>query len=152
MKIYKNYTMNKKNISRRIVTITTIFALAIFISSCAKKIVFQPSEIVPAATGKVKLKKDNNNNYSINLEVKNLADSKRLTPPQNTYVVWIMTKENGVKNLGQIKSSSGFLSGKRTASLKAISPFEPTRVFITAERNNDIPYPGTQEVLTTRNF
>ena len=123
-----------------------------FISSCAKKIVFQHSTIVPAATGKVKIKKDGNNNYSIDLNVENLAEANRLSPPQNMYVVWIMTKESGVKNIGQIKSSSGFLSGKMKASLHAVSPFKPTKIFITAEKNNDILYPGNQEVLTTRNF
>ena len=144
--------MNIKNYKRIILAVLTVFTLAVFASSCAKKIVFQPSEIVPAATGKVKIKKDDNNNYSIKLDVKNLADSKRLTPPQDTYVVWMMTKESGVKNIGQIKSSSGFLSSKIKASLSAVTPFEPTRIFITAERNNDVPYPGTQEVLSTRNF
>lgn len=124
----------------------------IFSSSCAKKIIFQPSVAVPAATGKVKIKKDDNNNYSIILNVQNLADAKRLSPPQNTYVVWIMTKERGVQNIGQIKSSTGFLSGKIKASLNALSPFKPTRVFITAEKNSDVLYPGSQEILTTRNF
>lgn len=144
--------MNNKNYNKIILTVLTVFTISVFGSSCAQKIVFQPSEIVPAATGKVKVKKDDNNNYSINLDVKNLAESKRLTPPQNTYVVWMMTKESGVKNIGQIKTSSGFLSSKIKASLKVVTPFEPTRIFITAERNNDVPYPGTQEVLTTRNF
>lgn len=136
----------------QIVSILTILFLTFFISSCARKIVFQPSVTVPAATGKVKIKKDNNNNYSIDLTVLNLADARRLSPPQNVFVVWILTKENGVKNLGQIKSSTGLFSGKIKASLQAISPYKPTRVFITAEKNKDIPYPGSQEVLTTRNF
>lgn len=142
---YREYTSG-------ILSVLTLIFVTFFISSCAKKIVFQPSVTVPAATGKVKIKKDNNNNYSISLDVKNLANADRLTPPQNTYIVWIMTKESGVKNIGQIKSSTGFLSGKVKASLQAVSPFKPTRVFITAERNSDVLYPGGQEVLTTRFF
>ncbi len=144
--------MKYKDCHTKILSVLTIICLTFFVSSCAKKIVFQPSVIVPAATGKVKIKKDDNNNYSINLNVENLADANRLTPPQNMYIVWIMTKESGVKNIGQIKSSSGFLSGKMKASLQAVSPFKPTRIFITAEKNMDILYPGNQEVLTTRNF
>lgn len=144
--------MKYKEYTTKILSVLTILFLTFLISSCAKKIVFQPSVIVPAATGKVKIKKDGNNNYSINLSVQNLADADRLTPPQNVYIVWIMTKESGVKNIGQIKSSSGLFSGKMKASLQAVSPFKPTRVFITAERNNDILYPGSQEVLTTRSF
>ena len=144
--------MKIKSCNKILLTVLSIFAVTVIISSCAKKIVFQPSVTVPAATGQVKIKKDDNNNYSINLEVSNLADANRLSPPQNLYVVWIMTKESGVKNIGQIKSSSGFLSSKIKASLRAVSPFQPTRVFITAERNIDVLYPGMQEILTTRNF
>ena len=144
--------MKFKEYTTKILSVITIIFLTFFISSCAKKIVFQPSATVPAATGKVKIKKDANNNYSIDLNVQNLANANRLTPPQNVYIVWILTKESGMKNIGQIKSSTGFLSGKIKASLKAVSPFKPTRVFITAEKNNDILYPGIQEVLTTRNF
>lgn len=144
--------MSIKIHNRTLLSVLAIFALVFFISSCARKIVFQPSVIVPAATGKVKVKKDANNNYSIDLEVRNLADPNRLSPPRNIYVVWIMTKESGVKNIGQIKSSSGLFSDKLKASLRAVSPFEPTRVFITAERNSDVLYPGTQEVLSTRSF
>ena len=132
--------------------VITIICLCFFITSCAKKIVFQPSSIVPAATGKVKIKKDNNNNYSINLQVDNLADAKRLSPPQNTYIVWVLTRDNGVKNIGQINSSTGFLSGKIRASLNAVTPFKPKKIFITAENSSDILYPGNQEILTTRNF
>lgn len=144
--------MNYKNCNTKILSVLTIIFLSFYISSCAKKIVFESSSIVPAATGKVKIKKDNNNNYSIDINVESLAEPNRLSPPQDMYVVWIMTKENGVKNIGQIKSSTGLFSSKMKASLKAVSPFKPTRVFITAERNNDILYPGDQEILTTRYF
>lgn len=144
--------MKYKQSGTKVISVLVIVFLTFFMSSCAKKIVFQPSSIVPAATAKVKIKKDDNNNYSINLNVQNLADANRLSPPQNVYIVWVQTKENGIKNIGQIKSSTGFLSGKIKASLEAVSPFKPTRVFITAERNNEVLYPGTQEVLTTRNF
>ena len=144
--------MKYKECNTKILSVVTLIFLTFFIFSCAKKIVFQPSAAVPAATGKVKIKKDDNNNYAINLNVENLAEANRLSPPQNIYVVWILTKESGVKNIGQIKSSSGLFSSKLKASLQAVSPFKPTRVFITAERNNDILFPGSQEVLTTRNF
>jgi hypothetical protein len=144
--------MKSKQFSTKILLVITTLALAFYLSSCAKKIVFQPSVSVPAATGKVKIKKDGNNNYSINLDIQNLAEANRLTPPQNVYLVWIMTKESGIKNIGQIKSGTGLFSGKLKASLEAVSPYKPTRVFITAERNNDILYPGNQEVLTTRYF
>jgi hypothetical protein len=121
-------------------------------SSCARKINFQTSSIVPAARGDVKVKKDNNNNYHIQIALNNLAEPKRLEPPKNTYVVWMQTGENISKNIGQINSSGGFLSNKLKASFETVSSIKPTRIFITAEDDPTIQYPGMQIVLSTNNF
>lgn len=120
-----------------------------FFTSCASKYVFNTSAVVPAAIGSVKVKKDNNNNYNINLYVNRLADSKRLTPPKAVYVVWMNTEHNGVKNIGQLKTSSGMFSNALKSTLKTVSPFEPTTFFITAEDEPDIQYPSGIEVLRT---
>lgn len=129
----------------------TFFVIPSF-SSCARKVTFSVSPVVPAAQGSVKVKKDKNNNYAIEVNAKNLAEANRLSPPKETYVVWIETERNGIKNIGQMNSSSGFLSSKLKASLKAVTPFKPTRVLITAEDNADIRYPGMQVVLRTDTF
>lgn len=55
--------------------------------SFSKKIAFQTSSVVPSAEGTVKVKKDDNNNYSIYLKVIRLADPMRLEPPKSTCVV-----------------------------------------------------------------
>lgn len=122
------------------------------LQSCARKITFLPSSETPAATGKVKIKKDNNNNYNIDINIKHLAPSSRLQPPANSYVVWIVTEQNETKNMGQINSSTSFLSSKLKASFSAVSPSKPVKVFITAEDNGAAFYPGSRVVLTTNNF
>ena len=128
------------------------FFLVFSLGSCARKIVFQTSPIVPAAQGFVKVKKDKNNNYALQIDVRNLAEPRRLDPPKQTYVVWIETERNGTKNIGQMNSPSGLFSSKLKASLTAVTPFKPISVFITAEDNADIRYPGMQVVLRTRTF
>ena len=133
-------------------TICFILLIAFGLFSCAKKLMFQSSPVVPAAHGEVKVKRDGNNNYEVEVRIDNLAASKDLTPPKERYVVWIETENNGIKNLGQINSSSGLFSNKMKASLKAVSPFRPTSVFITAEDNADIQYPGNTLVLKTERF
>ena len=132
--------------------ITVVIGCIIFLSSCAQKIGFVTSSAVPAAEGQVKVKKDDNNNYSIKINMKNLAEPKRLTPSRSTYVVWMDSDGNGSKNLGQLKSSSGLFSSALKASLETTSPYKPKRIFITAEDSGDIQYPGTQVVLTTNTF
>ncbi|MES1160846.1 MAG: hypothetical protein ABUM51_08820, partial [Bacteroidota bacterium] len=120
--------------------------------ACAQKINFTTSSVEPAAVGRVKVKKDNNNNYVIDVKITHLASPKRLNPPKDLYVVWIETGNNGIKNIGKIHSSSGFLSQTLKGSLKAVTSFKPIKVFITAETDGDIHHPGIPVVLTTEGF
>jgi len=142
----------KQKTSKNIFSIILIFFLVFSLGSCAKKISFQTSSIVPAAEGSVKVKKDNNNNYSIDLDVIRLAEPKRLDPPKSTYVVWIETADKGSKNIGSLNTSSSMFSKTLKSSLKTVSPFKPISLFITAENNVDIPYPSSQVVLRTDRF
>lgn len=120
--------------------------------SSTKKVPFNNSTVVPGAEGTVKVKKDKNKNYLINVNVDNLPDSKKLTPSKETYVVWIETPDAGVKNVGQVKSSSSMFSKARKASISTVSTSKPKRVFVTAENDGTITAPGTQTVLTTETF
>jgi hypothetical protein len=126
----------------------TVFAWA----SCSRKVIFQESPVVPAATGTVKMKRDQNNNYALTVRVANLAEPVRLTPSKKHYIVWLETEDNGVKNIGQLVSSSGLFSKKLKASLEAVTPYKPRRVFITAEYETEIQYPGPQVVLRSNSF
>lgn len=121
-------------------------------TSCGKNIAFQNSSIVPAAEGKVSVKKDSNKNYSIGIKISNLAEVSRSQPSKNVYVVWMETEESLVKNIGQIKSDTGFMSSKLKASFETVTSFEPSKIFITAEDNADVQYPGMQLILTTNRF
>ena len=107
---------------------------------------------MPAAGGDVKIKKDNNNNYRIQISLNNLAEPKRLEPPKNTYVVWMETDNNATKNIGQINSSTGLLSSKLKASFETVSSTKPTKIFLTAEDDASVQYPGTQVIMTTSDF
>ncbi|MEO8583827.1 MAG: hypothetical protein ABI415_08515 [Flavitalea sp.] len=122
----------------------------LFCSSCAKKMSFQTSSVVPAAEGTVKIKKDKNNNYKIDLKIIRLASPDRLNPPKDIYVVWMNTDNNSAKNIGQIKTSSGFLSNTLKSSLGTVSTTFPTGFFITSENDGNVQYPNGQVVLKTQ--
>jgi hypothetical protein len=145
--------MNPNLIMKFKLSLLLLIAMAAF-TSCTptKKVSFNNSTVVPGAEGKVKVKKDKNGNYNIDIYVNNLADSKKLTPSKNAYVVWIETKENGTKNIGQVHSSSGMFSKARKASIVTVSPTKPTRIFVTAEDDPKVEFPGNQVVLTTDSF
>lgn len=120
------------------------------ISSCATNLSFLSSPIVPAAIGNVKISKDSNSNYAIRVKVTNLADPSRLQPKRELYVVWSVTKNNGTKNIGQLKSSTGFFSSLLVGELSTVSPFKPKQIIITAEDSATIQSPKGFVVLTTR--
>jgi len=124
-------------------------ALVIFIvfsSGCGNQVVFQTSKITPAAEGKVKVKELKNGNYSVEVIVKNLAESDRLKPSRNYYVVWNQGKE-GTYNLGLIdlnKDMEGFLETETT--------YSPKRILISAEDDDKATKPGKQIVLKSKKF
>ena len=123
-----------------------------FVSSCATKATFQNSSVVPAAEGYVKVKADKNDNYLVKVEVQNLAASTRLSPPRNTYVVWMMSNDNTTRNIGQIISSSRGLSNSLQGSLESVTTLKPVKIFITAEDDPSTEYPDSQTVLSTNFF
>ncbi|MFW5832161.1 MAG: hypothetical protein ACOCVA_07895 [Prolixibacteraceae bacterium] len=131
-----------------------IFAIAMIIpiTSCAKKITFLNSTVVPGAEGYIKVKKDNNQNYIIKVEVSDLAEVERVQASKTTYVVWMETDEGNAENLGQLNSSRSFFSKQKTASLETVSSYKPVKIFITTEEGVNTQYPGRQVVLTTANF
>jgi hypothetical protein len=137
-----------KNIFIGVLTIMMIFSF----SSCATRVKFATSSVAPAARGTVKVKKDNNKNYAIQIEITNLAEVKRLQPARRTYVVWLVSDQDETKNLGQFNSSSGTFSKLLKASFKTVTSNKPTKIFITAEDDATITYPSGQVVLSTERF
>jgi hypothetical protein len=131
------------NLLMSMLAISILFAF----TECSRKITFLSSSVVPAATGYVKVKRDGNKNYVIQVSATNLAEVSMLTPPKQTYVVWMLTDREVTKNIGQIISSS-----KLNASFETVSSFKPIKIFITAENDPSSLYPGGPVILTTDNF
>ena len=67
-----------KNIFLGILTTMMIFSF----TSCAIKAPFLTTSVAPAAEGKVKVKRDHNNNYIVKISVSNLVEVERLQPPR----------------------------------------------------------------------
>jgi hypothetical protein len=116
------------------------------LNACTPKMTFAPSTIAPAASGTVNVKTDKNKNYVLNVTLQNLAPSKNLSPSRNTYLVWMESKDNAVKKLGQLTPSGKSLK----ATLSATSIDKPDLVYVTAEDNAEATYPSSDVVLTTR--
>jgi len=129
-----------------------VIGMLLPLSACAKKIKFLQSAVVPAANGYVKVKTDNNKNHVIKIEIRDLADVERLQTSKLSYVVWMETDQGRTENLGQLNSSSGFMSKQLKASLETVSSYTPIKIFITAEEFVNAQYPGEKIILTTDRF
>ncbi|WP_238531104.1 hypothetical protein [Flavobacterium frigoris] len=140
------------SISKKIYLGLLVVVVAMAFTSCSKKIAFKTSTIVPAARGDVKIKKDENKNYLIQIELENLAEVSRLDPQKKAYVVWMESEDSMVKNIGQIKSDSKFLSSKLKASFETVTPVKPSKIYITAEDNADVQFPSKQLIIETKGF
>ena len=142
--IASNFSIGIKQIV--LIAILSLFALTV--TSCSKKIMFQTSSVVPAARGEVKVKKDKNDNFHIELELSYLAEPERLSPAKSTYVVWLVSDESDTPtNIGQVVSTS-----KLKVKFETVSSSKPKRIFVTAEDDASIQYPGNMVVLETDNF
>lgn len=144
-------TLKIGNLNKNIFSVAVIFLAFLLLQSCAKKMRFLNSSVVPAAQGSVTIKKDGNNNYAINLNTMRLASPQRLNPSKSVYVVWMNTEQNGAKNIGQMETSSSLLSSTLKSSLKTVTTFKPTGFFITAENDGKVQQPEGQVVLSTSN-
>lgn len=145
-------TQQSHQMKRNIFSGIFVMALMLLIVSCATSEPFLNSSIVPAATGKVKVKTDNNLNYSINVQIDDLASVDKLQSSKQTYVVWLETERGNYENLGQLISSTSFLSKQHTATLETVTSFKPVRIFITAENGLNVRFPDQETILTTDTF
>lgn len=124
-------------------TINLIFiTVVLFLTSCATTVKFPISNVTPAAEISANIDQDKNENCEIELTALHMASPNRLNPPKNIYVVWIVTQNNSVLNIGQ-------LSNKKNAdklSLKATTPFVVKEIFITAEDRGGTSFPSGIEI------
>lgn len=123
-----------------------VIGLAAYLGACAPSMNFQPSSVAPAATGKVQVKRDKNDNHIIQISVRNLAPADRLATPQQAYIAWADMGRSDIRKLGQLTPRKKLLE----ASLTATTVSSPDRIFITAESTPQVQYPSSIEVLTTR--
>jgi hypothetical protein len=144
--------MKPQLLLRWTICLSLLLAFAHFSSSAQKKVSFNTSTVVPGAEGIVKVKKDKNGNYNIDINIENLPNPKKLTPSKKVYVAWVETQEKGPKNIGQIRSSTGLFSKVRRASISTISTYKPVKIFISAEDDGSTEEPGTVIVLTTDSY
>ncbi|MBA4259493.1 MAG: hypothetical protein C0446_10040 [Chitinophaga sp.] len=123
------------------------FVLTLFVAfaSCATTAKFPVSSVVPAAEITAKKKTDDNKNNTLEITARNLASPDRLVPAGTNYSIWVVSKGQGTKNVGQLLVTNG-----DKASFKTTTAFDFDEVFITVENQSDLSYPTGVEISRTK--
>jgi hypothetical protein len=126
--------------------------LAVATVGWAKTYHMSSSKTVPAAVGKVYVTsrqgglkfwaKEKNGNIRVDVKVKHLAKPGNLTPPANTYVVWLQQEGSQPQSQGEMR-----VGGDLNGELKTTTPLKNFNVFITAETDSQTKTPSDQMVL-----
>ncbi|WP_373059089.1 hypothetical protein [Zunongwangia sp. H14] len=124
--------------------VITCFMAALLLTGCSQKITFPGSKVIPAAEAKLNVDKNSNDNYKLELRIKNIADPERLSPSRKYYIVWMETRKNGTIKMGNLN-----VNRKNQAELDYSTPYKPERVFITAENNQNTSSPSRKVVLNS---
>jgi hypothetical protein len=122
-----------------------VFALLVVLGSCATTSKFPVSSIVPAADISAKKTTDKNNNITLEITAKNLASPDRISPAGNNYSIWVVTRDFGIKNVGQLT-----IRNAKKTSFKTLTPFDFNEVIITVENQGDLMYPAGTEISRTK--
>ncbi|MDP3541765.1 MAG: hypothetical protein Q8T11_04775 [Elusimicrobiota bacterium] len=116
---------------------------ALLAAGCAGTETLSASPALPAAEGTVRCAKAANDNTSIDLKVKHLANPDRLTPPAAVYVVWTKTdKDAEPRNIGALTVDESL-----TGRLKTVTSLRRFELFVTGEATGQAPSPSGEPVL-----
>jgi hypothetical protein len=132
--------MNRKLFYRFALLCGAVIAVATV--GWAKTYHMTAAKTVPAAAGQVNVAKEKNSNIRVDVKVKHLAKPGNLTPPANTYVVWLQQEGSQPQSQGELKVEDD-LDGE----LKTTTPLKNFNVFITAETDSQTKTPSDQVVL-----
>lgn len=126
---------------KNLLIIVTITLLA----SCSSTTKFPVSKITPAADITVKVKKQGKPNYLVTITALNLAASERLETSKKQYVIWAVSENGTVRNVGHFTQKNA-----KKSTYKASFPYKPIEVFITAEDEEGVCMPVGIEITRVK--
>ncbi len=117
-------------------------SFVLVISAWGKEDKLVNTGLQPAAEGKLTTSNDRNGNTEVEVQVKHLARPQSLTPPRQTYLVWVQPRGKDPELLGALRVNSD-LGG----SLKATTTYKEFDVVVTAEDQATATTPSSAVIL-----
>ncbi len=124
--------------------VVLLIAVALLLSTAAwsREDKLTNTGVAPAAEGKIITSNDRNGNTDVEVQVKHVANPHSLTPPRQTYLVWVQPRGEQPQLLGALRVNDN-LEG----SLKATTTYKDFDVLITAEDNTRPEMPSGIVIL-----
>ncbi len=98
---------------------------------------------VPAASGTVHAKRDKDNrNTKLEVKVDHLARPSSLSPPADTYIVWVRPNDGDAVKEGAIG-----VNGDLKGDLHIVTVSKDFEVFVTPEQSVSVTVPSGREIL-----
>jgi hypothetical protein len=123
-------------------TLFLLFSLLLATLAWAREDRLVNTGAAPAAEGKVITDNDRNGNTGVEVQVKHMATPQSLTPPRQTYLVWVQPRGKDPELLGALRVNEN-LEG----SLRAATPYKDFEILITAEDSVKPESPSSAVIL-----
>ncbi|HEX2329531.1 MAG TPA: hypothetical protein VHN74_12475 [Candidatus Angelobacter sp.] len=134
--------MGDEGMRNRKLIILTLISFVLALAAAAREDKLTNTGTTPAAEGKVITGNDRNGNTEVEIQVKHMAAPQSLTPPRQTYLVWVQPRGQAPELLGALRINSD-LEG----SLKASTTYKDFDLLITAEDQLHVDQPSSTVVL-----
>ena len=116
---------------------------SLFLGDATPKMSVSPT--IPAAESTVRFAKTTNDNTSIDLKVKHLAQPEKLTPPAQNYVVWVRSSKTAPpQNIGALSVDKNL-----TGTLQTVTSLHAFELFITGEASGQVQQPAGPPLMWT---
>jgi hypothetical protein len=123
-------------------SLAALLLLGLATLAWAKEYRLTGNPLVPGAAGVVNTDTDRNGNTKIHVDVRHLAKPHALSPPHDSYVVWVQPPGMPPQNVGELKVNDDLSGSFRTAV-----PYKTFDVFITPEDSPRVTAPTGPELL-----
>jgi hypothetical protein len=130
---------------QRTIALFLLFSFLLAVSAWGREDRLTNTGTAPAAEGKIITDNDRNGNTGVDIQVKHLATPQSLTPPKQTYLVWVQPRGKDPELLGSLRVNEN-LEG----SLKAATTYKDFDVLITAEDSMKPYSPSSMVILNGR--
>lgn len=128
-----------------VLVFVAVAMLALGVTAWAKTYTMQATSITPGATGTIDVKADKTGgNSEVGVKVDHLARPTLLTPPANTYVVWIEPQDGSPQNQGVLQ-----VGDNEKGELRMTTTSSKFRVLVTAETETHPKAPSNRTVLSS---